>query len=225
MRITKHQLLEGLNEQLGPMGSFDPAVQLGMGLNKTNIWIEMARNHNNIWNSFAQSGYDFVEGIKNFRVPGPNTPVRWIDSGGTTPTQTPVVTKPKFQSPLYSSKSSSLFKPMTTTTKTITPQGGGYSTTYTATPSVQQRLKLTGSAESDTSLTRRERGVPLDKSSELMGSYTKDPGGKWVPYTNVVVNPNLAKDKMKASQTPFTSMYNVSTTYTGKRWVPDEEQD
>ena len=51
MRITKHQLLEGLNEQVVPMGSFDPAVQLGMGLNKTNIWIEMARNGYNVWNS------------------------------------------------------------------------------------------------------------------------------------------------------------------------------
>lgn len=223
MRISKERLL-GLSEAVVPIGTFDPGRELWDNLSKNNIGQELGKQANWFWNTMAKNTRDFEDAIRNFRIPGPNTPVRFISTPSTT-TAAPAPTEKKFESPLYGAGSQSLFKPMATVTKTVTPQGGDYTTSYTATPTVQQRLKLSGEAEGDVSLSRKERGVPLDKSSELMGSYERSAGGKWIPYSNTVVNPNLAREKLKASTLPFTSMYNVSTTYTGKRWVPDEEED
>lgn len=72
----------------------------------------------------------------------------------------------KFESPLYDpAKFKSRESAYTPTLRTVPAYGGDYSVTIGSSPTVQQRLKLSGS---DTSLSRKERGVPEDKSKELI---------------------------------------------------------
>jgi len=75
----------------------------------------------------------------------------------------------KFESPLYDPKK---FKPRTPaytpTLRSVPSFGGDYSVTIASSPTVQQRLKLTGTSATDTSLSRSERGVPEDRSKELI---------------------------------------------------------
>lgn len=86
-----------------------------------------------------------------------------------------------FESPLYDPKKykpqSSLNTPDTETeTRTATPFGGGPDVSFTSSPTIQQRLKL---SLGDTSLSRQDRGVPKDQSKELVDS------GKDQYYTRI----------------------------------------
>lgn len=72
-----------------------------------------------------------------------------------------------FESPLYDphkfKPQSPFFQP---DVRTVQTASGSPSVTYTASPTIQQRLKLKNLG--DTSLSAKERGVPTDKSEDLL---------------------------------------------------------
>jgi len=71
----------------------------------------------------------------------------------------------KFETPLYDpTKSKPRTPSYTPTLRTVPSFGGDYSVTIATSPTIQQRLKLSG----DSSLSRKERGVPEDESRELI---------------------------------------------------------
>jgi hypothetical protein len=71
----------------------------------------------------------------------------------------------KFETPLFDPAK---WKPRTPsytpTTRTVPAFGGDYSTTFTVSPTISQRLKLSGSVSS---LSAKQRGVPEDESKEI----------------------------------------------------------
>jgi hypothetical protein len=108
---------------------------------------------------------------------------------------------------------------------TVTPQGGAYPTTFQTNPTVQQRLRLTGAAEGDTTLSRKERGVPVDRSEELVGKAVPKPAGTWMDVSRVVFNPNYQRDLSRASGSIVPTMVTKYTTYYDRLFKPSEDEE
>jgi hypothetical protein len=171
---------------------------------------------------------DFNPFRNNFNYPK-NTPIfNYSSRVGPLPNPFASKNKPeeKYTSPLYNPVAPQPSKVVSYAPRTasVAPQGGEYSTSYTVNPTIQQRLKLTGTGETDTTLSRKERGVPLDKSSELVGAATGKPKGTWMNLTRTVFNPNYRQDLMRASSVVPT-MVTKYTTFYDRIFKPAEEEE
>lgn len=180
--------------------------------------------------SISRPDSNFLAPLMKFAASVPQGPLFNYSNVAARPVS-PFVPRPgeqnkPFESPLYNPKSPQPSKvpQYTPTVKTVAPQGGEYSTTFTADPTVQQRLRLTGADLTDSSLSRKERGVPRDKSEELVGKMEPASKGSWINLTRTVFNPNYRQDLMRASSVVPT-MVTKYTTFYDRIFKPAEEEE
>jgi len=117
-----------------------------------------------------------------------------------------------FESPLYDPKK---FKPKSPFSepevRTVQSAGGDYPVSFETSPTIQQRLKL---KSGDTSLSAKERGVPKDRSEDLLYKPEKD---KLTHTQRTWFNPNYA---LGAGQLKSVTYYE-----TKKKKEPSESDD